>query len=167
MTFYSYSQSPRLKQIVWLGVLLLSLAGMAGCTAVSSTDDSSHATMNDNQTMETMGDMETTDAEHDEVDDVFVPNNGAEVKLVSPADGAVLAAGADIPITIETVNFPIGENGNHWHIYLDGTPIMVMGGNTFVLQNLSSGQHTIEVFLSLGTHENLEEGDTRTITVEE
>ncbi|MGB5059517.1 MAG: hypothetical protein WBO48_12515 [Candidatus Promineifilaceae bacterium] len=167
MTLHSYSQLPRVKQIVWLGVLLLSLAGMVGCTAVSSTDDSSHATMNDNQTMETMGDMETTDAEHDEVDDVFVPNNGAEVKLVSPADGAVLAAGADIPITIETVNFPIGENGNHWHIYLDGTPIMVMGGNTFVLQNLASGEHTIEVFLSLGTHENLEEGDSRTITVEE
>lgn len=166
MTLYSYSLSPRVKQIVWLGVLLLSLAGMVGCTAVGNTDDSSHTTMNDNQAMDSMGDM-ATDAEHDQADDLFVPNNGAEVKLVSPTDGAVVAAGADIPITIETVNFPIGENGNHWHIYLDGTPIMVMGGNTFVLQNLSSGQHTIEVFLSLGTHENLETGDSHTITVEE
>ncbi len=166
MTLYSQSQSLRVKHIVWLGVLLLSLAGMVGCTAVGNTDDSSHTTMNDNQAMDGMGDM-APDAEHDEADDVFVPNNGAEVKLVSPAEGAVVAAGADIPVTIATVNFPIGENGNHWHIYLDGTPIMVMGGNTFVLQNLSSGQHTIEVFLSLGTHENLEKGDSHTITVEE
>ncbi|MBP6469269.1 MAG: hypothetical protein KBE23_11650 [Chloroflexi bacterium] len=164
MTLYSYNQWAKLKYIVWLGVLLLSLAGLVGCTAVATSTDRSNATTSDNQSMDS---MDTTDAEHDEAADVFVPNNGAEVKLVSPADGAVVAAGADIPITIETVNFPIGENGNHWHIYLDGTPIMVMGGNTFVLQNLSSGQHTIEVFLSLGTHENLEEGDTRTITVEE
>ncbi len=166
MPLYSYSHLSKMKHIAWLGVLLLSLAGMVGCTAVSGTDDSSHATMNDNHAMDSMGDM-TTDAEHDEADDVFVPNNGAEVTLVSPADGVVVAAGADIPITIETVNFPIGENGNHWHIYLDGTPIMVMGGNTFVLQNLAPGEHTIEVFLSLGTHENLEKGDSHTITVEE
>lgn len=70
-------------------------------------------------------------------------------------------------MTIETVNFSIGEEGNHWHIYLDGNPIMVMGGTTFVLQNLSPGHHEIKVYLSLETHEDLEQGDSVMIMVSE
>lgn len=97
----------------------------------------------------------------------FVPNNGAEVRILTPEDGAVVQSEAGIVITIETTNFTIGEDGNHWHIYYDGTPIMVIGGKAFVMQNLSPGEHEIEVYLSLGTHEDLENGDKISITVTE
>ncbi|MEJ2747477.1 MAG: hypothetical protein P8183_06165 [Anaerolineae bacterium] len=100
-------------------------------------------------------------------DEMFVPNNGAAVHIATPADGSTFKSSKSVLVTIETTNFTIGENGNHWHIYLDGSPIMVMGGNTFVLQNLAAGEHDIEVYLSNGRHENLEQGDKVSITVEE
>jgi hypothetical protein len=104
---------------------------------------------------------------HDTALRQFVPNDGAEVHIASPANEAIFKSNDTVLVTIETVDFTIGEEGNHWHIYLDGNPIMVMGGYTFVLQNLPAGQHDIEVYLSNGHHEDLEQGDKVTILVEE
>lgn len=97
----------------------------------------------------------------------FVPNDGATVRIAAPANEASFKSSDTVPVIIETTNFTIGEIGNHWHIYLDGSPIMVMGGNIFNLQNLSVGHHDIQVYLSNGHHEDLEQGDQVTIMVEE
>ena len=116
---------------------------------------------------------QTTSSEGETVDDHdtamrhFVPNDGAEVRITTPADEASFKSSDSVPVTIDTTDFTIGEDGNHWHIYIDGDPIMVMGGYTFVLQNLSPGQHDIEVYLSNGHHEDLEQGDKVTILVGE
>jgi hypothetical protein len=111
-------------------------------------------------------DMEAVD-DHDTTMRQFAPNDGAEVLISAPANEASFKLGDTVAVTIETTDFTIGEDGNHWHIYLDGTPIMVMGGNTYVLQNLSAGHHDIEVYLSNGQHQDLEEGDKVTIMVKE
>lgn len=107
------------------------------------------------------------DYDHDTALREFTPNNGAVVLITAPADKAQFKVGDPVPVIITTTDFPIGEAGNHWHIYLDGSPTMVMGGSTYVLQNLTPGQHEIEVFLSNGDHQDLEQGDKVTIMVEE
>ncbi|MCB9419932.1 MAG: hypothetical protein H6667_09015 [Ardenticatenaceae bacterium] len=167
-------RSYRVLTILLMALMLLGLATAclapaaeeaSPATPTMSGDDMTDMTdMNNNEDVSGM-DM-TGDADHAD-DEAFVPNNGAVVHITAPADGAIFKSSDSILVTIETTNFTIGENGNHWHIYLDGNPIMVMGGNTFVLQNLSAGGHDIAVYLSNGQHENLEDGDKVSITVEE
>ena len=98
-----------------------------------------------------------------------VPNEGAAVRIVSPADGATFQSGEQIIVEIETENFDLGQADNHWHVYVDGSSWgMIMGGNTDeALSGIEPGEHEISVYLSIGTHEDLEEGDTITITVAE
>lgn len=97
-----------------------------------------------------------------------VPNNGAAIRILSPADGDIFAAGDEVTVEVEVENFRLGE-GNHWHIYVDGSSWgMVMGENTDdTLRGLEAGEHEIAVYLSIDTHEELEEGDAITIVVEE
>lgn len=97
-----------------------------------------------------------------------VPNNGAAIHILSPVDGATFNAGDEVTVEIEVENFTLGE-GNHWHIYVDGSSWgMVMGENTDdTLRGLETGEHEISVYLSIDTHEELADGDAITIVVEE
>ena len=63
----------------------------------------------------------------------------------------------------------MGEDGNHWHVYVNGSSWgMVMGRNTSeIVRGLEPGEHQIEVYLSLESHEELEDGDGVTITIVE
>lgn len=149
-------------------ILLLTFVFMTACQSASSkpntmTPGTDMTDMSHDEDMASM-DME---ADHDTAMRQFVPNDGAEVRITAPANGAIIKSSDNVPVTIETTDFTIGEDGNHWHIYIDGDPIMVMGGNTFVLQNLSAGPHDIQVYLSNGHHEDLEQGDSVTILVGE
>lgn len=97
-----------------------------------------------------------------------VPNNGASIHILSPADGATFNAGDEVTVEVKVENFTLGE-GNHWHVYVDGSSWgMVMGENTDdTLRGLEPGEHEISVYLSIDTHEELEDGDAITIVVEE
>jgi hypothetical protein len=177
----TFQKQPYRTLTIWLmAFMLLGLITACQAPAAEETNTATPVMSGDDMT-DMSGDMSTDmnqnedmsgmdmaeDADHGQDDDVFVPNNGATVHITTPADSATFKSSDSVPVTIETTNFTIGENGNHWHIFLDGNPIMVMGGNTFVLQNLSAGGHDIEVYLSNGQHENLEQGDKVSITVEE
>ncbi len=159
--------------IILVIMALIALLLVTACTAISS-DENAPATvmpegdMDDNSHDKDMSgmDMEGGDG-HDTDMRQFTPNDGAEVHISAPVNEASFKAGDTVPVTIETTGFTIGEDGNHWHIYIDGSPIMVMGGNTYVLQNLTAGHHEIEVYLSNGQHQDLEEGDKVTIMIEE
>jgi hypothetical protein len=96
-----------------------------------------------------------------------VPNEGAMIQLLSPKDGTLVGVGDEVIVQIATENFELAEEGNHWHIYVDGHSYrMIMGGMTeAILSDLSPGQHEISVYLSVGTHEELEDGATIGITV--
>lgn len=96
-----------------------------------------------------------------------VPNEGSAVDFVTPKDGAVFEAGDDVKVEIITDNFTIGEAGNHWHIYVDDQPgVMIMGQMTdAVLRGLEPGRHEISTYLSVGSHKELEDGAMVTITV--
>jgi len=107
--------------------------------------------------------------EPDPVFDNRVPNNGATVKIVSPTTGANVQKGTQVILEIETTHFDMSDEGNHWHVYVDGQSWgMVTGGNMDQpLTGLSAGEHDIGVYLSIDTHEELEEGDHITIVVSE
>ena len=98
-----------------------------------------------------------------------IPNaNGEVIRIVSPEDGAVFKENEDIIIVIEVENFVLGEGDNHWHVYVDGMSWkMILGDDTdMALHGLGPGMHTVEVHLSTGAHEELEDGDSIMITIE-
>ncbi len=100
---------------------------------------------------------------------VLVPNHGAAIHLESPPDGAVFAAGQVVPVRVSVENFTLGEDGNHWHVYVDGQPQRMIMGNilTAELPDLPPGEHTISVYLSNGEHADLAEGDSVRIEIAE
>ena len=107
------------------------------------------------------------EGEHDEEAE-RIPNDGAVIRILSPADGATFESGEDIRVEIEVENFALGEDGSHWNVYVDGEEwAEIEGGDTtYALRGLEPGEHEISVFLSLGTHEQLEDGDSVTIVIE-
>ncbi len=107
--------------------------------------------------------------ESDPVNNGRVPNNGATVRIISPTNGANMQNGTQIILEIETTNFDMSDEGNHWHVYVDGQSWgMVTGGNMDQpLTGLTPGEHEIGVYLSIDTHEELQEGDSITIVVSE
>lgn len=151
------------KLLIWMMIVALALASLAaaGCggTAGAPADDHDAAETehSDSETHEE-GEAEET-----------IPNDGAVIRILSPADGATFKTGDEILVEVEVENFPLGENGNHWHIRLNGEPnVMVVGGNLDqALRGLEPGEYVIGAYLSTGDHQDLEEGSEITVTVEE
>ncbi len=99
-----------------------------------------------------------------------IPNeNGSTIRIITPADGDVFNHGDQIIVEVETENFDLSQEGYHWHVYVDGKSWgMVMGGNPdFPLNGVEPGEHEISAYLSIPSHEEYEDGDSVTITVEE
>ena len=169
------------KLILFLA-LAFALFIFSACTS-SSSDSSDSEEMgemeemdHDSEDMEEMDhDMEEMDhddeMEHNHDDGVSrIPNqDGATISIVGPEDGSSYAFGDQIIVEVAVENFELGEDGSHWHIYIDGSSWgMVMGKNTEqALTGIEPGMHEISAFLAIGTHEEFENGDSIMITVEE
>jgi hypothetical protein len=151
--------------------LIFSLLLFAACSsdgASNSNSEGEENTTEENENMEE-GEHETEHEMDHEHDEGRIPNpDGAAVSILSPADGATFAAGDEVIVEVQVENFTIGEDGNHWHVYVDGTSWgMVEGGNTSQsLRGLETGEHVIEVHIAGGDHIEFEDGDTIHITVE-
>jgi hypothetical protein len=164
---YLYS----LTVILILILVFATACGLSPAAPEQPAGTSEHAVENqgdEEHAMEHQGDAEHA-MEHDEHDSgARIPNNGAVIRITAPEDGAVVKAGDDLVVEVETENFVLGEDGNHWHIYVDGESYgMIEGGDLdYVLRGLEPGQYEISAYLSTGTHEELEEGSSITITVE-
>ena len=96
-----------------------------------------------------------------------IANEGAVIRLVSPQDGAIFEKGSDVEVEIEYDHFNLGEEGQHWHLYIDDQPgRMIMGNMTeAILRDLAPGQHQLSAYLSVGGHEELKDGAAITITI--
>lgn len=98
--------------------------------------------------------------EHSEDHPPRVPNQGAVISILSPQDDMQFNAGDDIPVEVAFENFDLVEEGNHWHIYIDGKSYqMIMGAMTeAIVRDLEPGHHEISVYMSISSHEELQDG---------
>lgn len=124
----------------------------------------------DDESMEMDDDSAETShdhADHDHDDHVTgtIPNDGAVIRIVTPTDSETVAG--MVTVEVETENFDLNAEGNHWHLYLnDSLEELVREGNTFMLHDLAPGEYTLMVTMSNPAHEELEDGDMITFTVE-
>ena len=107
------------------------------------------------------------DSPSNEAGEGRVPNNGAAVRIISPANGDSFSQNDQIIVEIVTENFVIGASGNHWHIYANGVSQGMVMGQTqeYALRGLEPGSYTLSVYLADGDHRDLEDGDSVEITV--
>lgn len=148
-----------------LTILLVALALVAAACSSSNTTNNGNNEHNHANNEE----HDHGDAEHEHDSTEMVPNNGAVITLLSPVDGDTFTTADEITVEVEVENFNLGEDDNHWHIYVGDTEYaMVVGENTSdVIRGLEPGEYTITVRLANGDHQDLEEGDTATITITE
>jgi hypothetical protein len=146
----------------WLLILLLAiglftLAACSPAASAGSAEDNMDGMVGDE--MEEMDHEHTSDGEHDQ---------GATIRLISPEDGATYFVDEEIPVEVEVEGFALGEEGEHWHVFVDGTVWgMTTGSDTQqVLQGLEPGTREIAVSLAGGDHVDLDSLDSVTIIIE-
>ena len=130
------------KSYVMLVVLLVLLAfAFAGSAQADGTPTPDH-----------MLDMNGDDHGHGERIDA----GGAGVKIIAPQDGEVLNRPIVI-VRVETTNWPLGEAGHHWHLYVNGKEQGMSQGNSPALQarDLLPGENILEAVLSNDLHQEL------------
>jgi hypothetical protein len=93
--------------------------------------------------------------------------NGAAVKIVAPQDGEALNR-PEVIVRVETTNWPLGEAGHHWHVYVNGKEQGMSQGNSPALQarDLQPGENIIEAVLSNELHQELNATDRITVRYE-
>lgn len=98
----------------------------------------------------------TPEADHEHDHGERIAANGASIKIVSPADGAVLADRSVI-VKVETTNWPLGE-GKHWHLYVNGQEQGMSQGSSPSLQarDLLTGANVLEAVMSNELHQELD-----------
>jgi hypothetical protein len=133
------------KFLIMLVVLLLAAFALAGSAQADGTPTPDH-----------MMDMGGDDHEHGERIDA----NGAAVKIIAPQHNAVLDRD-NVIVRVETTNWPLGEEGHHWHLYVNGKEQGMSQGNAPALQarDLQPGDNLIEVTLSNELHQELNATD--------
>ena len=135
--------------IMIVALLLLAAFAFVGSAQADGTPTPDHMNMSS-----------TPDANdtHDHGDRIDA--NGASVKIISPAHNAVLDRDSVI-VRVETTNWPLGEAGHHFHLYVNGTEQGMSQGNSPALQarDLQPGENTFEVTLSNELHQELNATD--------
>ena len=157
------------KKVSRLMALLVLLMGIITVACTASGSGESEPAMEDMDHSHDAA-MEEMDHDHGDEHSDRIPNpNGAAVHIIAPADGATFSASDEVLVEVSVENFELGVDGSHWHVYVDGSSWgMVTGGNTDQpLTGLEPGEHMIEVFLSIPTHEEMEQGDSIMINIAE
>jgi hypothetical protein len=136
-----------LRKSLILGVALLAAFALVGSVQADGTPTPDHLHMES-----------TPEADHDQGDRLEA--NGAAVKITSPQEGDVLDVSTVI-VRVETTNWPLGEAGHHFHLYVNGKVQGMSQGNSPAIQarDLQPGDNTLEVVLSNEQHQELNATD--------
>lgn len=162
------TQNPSRWALVLTALAMLALSSLlAACASLGAAPQATEPAMEMDHDEGQAGDHDHQAEAHDQP--VRIPNDGASIRIVEPPGGTRVSADEDVLVEVEVEGFTLGEDGKHWHIYVDGTSWgMVMGEDTTqALSGLEPGEHEVSVFLSVGSHEELEQGDSITISVGE
>jgi hypothetical protein len=151
-----------------LGLLFTALL-LVACSSAGGTEPAADDETMEEMDHEEMGQEHEDDHEHEDEHNRIPNEGGATITITSPEEDATFGTLDQVLVEVEVENFELGEDGKHWHVYVDGVSFgMVMGGNTDqALPGLEPDEHEVSVFLSIGTHEEYEDGDSVTIVVEE
>ncbi len=93
--------------------------------------------------------------------------NGATVKIVSPANGTTLSDNS-VMVKVETAKLTLGTDGVHFHLLVDGVEQGMSQGNSpsLMAHDLTPGEHTLEVVLANGQHQELDASDMIKVNVQ-
>ena len=140
--------------IICVGLFLLLAFGASGRAQADATPTPDHMMM----------DMGGTPMPEDGHNHERIPANGAAVKIVAPKDGEMLDRD-NVIVRVETTNWPLGETGHHFHLYVNGAEQGMSQGNNPALQarDLQPGENMIEVVLSNELHQELDASDRITL----
>jgi hypothetical protein len=138
-------------------LLLLAAFGVSGRVWADGTPTPDHMHM-EGTPEGAHHDEGTPEADHDHGERIDA--NGALVKIIAPKDGEVLDRD-NVIVRVETTNWPLGEEGHHWHLYVNGQEQGMSQGNAPALQarDLQPGGNLIEVTLSNELHQELDATD--------
>lgn len=92
--------------------------------------------------------------------------NGATLKIASPAAGATIND-TSVMVRVQTTNLALGADGVHFHLYVDGkVQGMSEGASSAIMaHDLTPGEHTLEVVLANGLHQEMNASDMIKINV--
>jgi hypothetical protein len=85
------------------------------------------------------------------------------VILVQPSHDQVVY-GRSVTVLVKTLNFPINQEGRHWHLWVNGQ-LMMMGYSEALAVPLAPGHYQICVTLSDGMHGDVGMPDGVNITL--
>ena len=87
--------------------------------------------------------------------------------ITSPANGAVVGRNVQVAWNSSAELGPPSSGNDHVHIFVDGhsNDYTVVGGNSFMVQNLSPGKHTIDITLQHADHSSAGADDKVDVTV--
>ncbi len=150
-------------------VFLLTSCGGEGETEATQSEGMEMEMDHEDDGEEGEHDHEEGDGEHSRENVVMIPNDGARILITAPGGAASFSPDEDVLVEVNVEGFALGEEGNHWHVYVDNVSYgMVMGGSTTqAVRGLEPGEHQISVYLSNGGHEELMDGDSILIEVME
>ncbi len=139
----------RKSLIIVVALIMLAAFGVSGRARADGTPTPEHG--------HRAGTPET-DHGHDHGERIDA--NGAAVKIIAPEHNAVLDRD-NVIVRVETTNWPLGEAGHHWHLYVNGKEQGMSQGNAPALQarDLQPGDNIIEVVLSNELHQELDATD--------
>ena len=145
----------RKSSIIIIVLLLLFALAFTGRAQADGTPTPDH------------GHMESTPEPDEHDHGARIPANGAAVKIIAPKDSDVLERD-NVIVRVETTNWPLGEEGYHWHLYVNGKEQGMSQGNATALQarDLRPGENVIEATLSNELHQELDAIDRITIHYE-
>ena len=115
-------------------LLVLLLVTFAACSSSSSESEAENEMESgEMEEMEHEEGDEHSEEEHEKehTEEERVANDGATIAVTAPESGTTYGSGEEVTIEVLVEQFTLGEEGNHWHVYVDGTSWgMVVGDRT-------------------------------------
>ncbi len=102
-------------------------------------------------------------------DEASAGSGGSGLTITSPEDGATVGTTFDVTWDSDVELGEPDTGRDHVHVFVDGhsNDYTVVGGNEFTLEDLSPGEHTVNITLQHADHSSAGEEDEISVTVDE
>ena len=96
-------------------------------------------------------------------------DGGSGLTITTPDDGATVGTTFDVTWDSDVELGEPDTGRDHVHVFVDGhsNDYTVVGGNEFTLEDLSPGEHTVNITLQHADHSSAGQEDEISVTVDE